>query len=279
VDLAATEVLGDGPVSAWWKTPAGLGLAAAALLTLGVVSALLSPASITAPSATAAPATPAPVSSAVAPVAGPPPSSAWPTAAGMPDLRTLPDEQKPLWQALGKAWGLELPERDFCAAALRQGVQCFRTTRLTATGLQQLDRPGLLLLRDQDASRWVLVRALREGQWQLRSGQQTWTVPLDDLPRWWTGEYASLWRLPPGQRTRVFTATPSDPAGRWLDQRLREMAEQGRLRVDGTDFAAHVRAFQSQHGLYGDGKALPSTFLLVNRLTGVDEPRLQDAPR
>lgn len=275
VDLAATEVLGQAPARTGWNARAGLGLAAA-LLALGIAWGLLSPASITAPAASA---TPAPVSPTAWSVAGAPPPSGKPSTAGMPDLRPLPDGQAPPWQALGRTWGLALPERDPCDAALQQGVQCFRTTRLTVTGLQQLDRPALLLLRHQGVSRWALVQALRDGQWQLRAGDRTWTVPMADLPRWWEGEYASLWRLPPGQRTRVFSATPQDPAGRWLDTRLQQMVEQGRLRVDGTGFEAHVRAFQRQHGLHGDGKALPSTFLLVNRLTGVDEPRLHDAPR
>ena len=274
VDLAATEVLGEAPARAWWPLPATLGLAAAVLLALGIVWQLRPATSITAPAASATPAAPPAVVSVP-----PPPLSAKPPAAGMPDLRTLPDEQNPLWQVLGKSWGLELPARDICETALQQGVQCFRTSRLTVTGLQQLDRPGLILLHHQGVNRWALVEALRAGQWQLRSGDHTWTVPLADLPRWWAGEYGSLWRLPSGQRTRVFAATAQDPAGRWLDRQLQQLAEQGRLRVEGGGFADRVRAFQQQQGLHGDGQALPSTFLLVNRLAGVDEPRLQNLPR
>ena len=78
----------------------------------------------------------------------------------------------------------------------------------------------------------------------------------------------------------MFAATPQDPAGQWLDQQLHSLQAGGSPAADASrDFTARVRAFQRLHGLHGDGKALPSTFLLVNRLTGVDEPRLQTTAR
>ena len=268
VDLAATEVMGQAPASrtlspARWATASAV-MAAALGLGWWFGSARVSPAIPMAPHAPSPPATAA--SAAIAA----PPASPSVRVAGMPALKQLPDSENPLWQALGKAWGLRLPDRDICDTALQQGVQCFRTNELTPTQLQQLDRPGLLLLHGSDASRWVLLTGLRDGHWQLQAGSQRWTLPQAELVRWWRGEYASLWRLPTGQVGRVFAASPQDAAGRWLDAQLTRL-----LPATTGDFAARVRAFQQQHGLHGDGKALPSTFLLVNRLAGVDEPHLQ----
>jgi hypothetical protein len=54
----------------------------------------------------------------------------------------------------------------------------------------------------------------------------------------------------------------------------RALQDQGHLPATADTLAARVNAFKQQQGLPADGKALPTTFLLVNRLTGVDEPRL-----
>ena len=270
VDQAATEVMGQAPASrtlspARWATAAVV-MAVALGMGWWFGSARVPPEVRTAspaPSQTAPATMPAPLASPSVRVAS------------MPALKQLPDSENPLWQTLGQAWKLQLPDRDICTAALQQGVQCFRTNGLTPTQLQQLDRPGLLLLRGPDATRWVLATGLRDGQWQLQAGSQRWTLSQAELVRWWRGEYASLWRLPSGQRERVFAASPQDAAGRWLDGQLVRLQQQGKLPAAAGDFAARVRAFQQQHGLHGDGKALPSTFLLVNRLAGVDEPHLQ----
>ena len=45
------------------------------------------------------------------------------------------------------------------------------------------------------------------------------------------------------------------------------------------ELLAKVERFQTAHGLPAVGKAGPTTFMQLNRVTGVDEPRLAvDAP-
>lgn len=188
-----------------------------------------------------------------------------------PALAELPDDLDNALRALGTRWGLQLPAKDVCEAALTQGVQCFRTERLTLDGLRQLDRPGLLYLREKGVARWIQADAIEGGLLTMRTGDQRWTLPLDALPQRWRGEYTTFWRLPPGQTTRVYVAAPRDPAGRWLSKQLDELQPAS---SPNNDWNARLRAFQQRYGLHGDGKAIPSTFLLVNRLSNVDEPRL-----
>ena len=286
VDLAATEVLGRAPTRAWPSVQTWT----AGLLGLCVVLAVawgLGQRSHHTPEAQAArPATDAPTAAPPPPLAAASPSSRTPPASDTrsidstaPALASLRDEQNAAWQSLGLRWGLRLPPQNLCDAALAAQVQCFRTVDLTLAGLRQLNRPGLLLLQDKGVARWVEAEAIDDEHLLLRAGQQRWRQPLTGLPALWSGDYATFWRLPPGQTRRVFIAAPQDPAGQWLDRQLQRLQANGTLHADARDFAARVRAFQVQHGLHGDGKALPSTFLLINRLTGVDEPRLQTATR
>jgi general secretion pathway protein A len=281
VNLAAEEVLGRSQAKPWRKPPAralaGLGIVAvgvaAWMFTLDQPARDPTP---TLPQQTPSvddgkPAAALPAVTPSATPLGKPPAAPSEAPSASPPLASLPANQNTVWQALGVHWGMRLPGRDICEAALSEGVQCFRTTQLTLNGLRQLDRPGLLLLSENGVSRWVLAESLQDELLHVRVGARQWTLPLNTLPERWRGEYATFWRLPPGQVARVFVASASDPAGRWLSAQLDQL-------LPGTptsqDLTSRVRAFQQRHGLHGDGKALPSTFLLVNRLAGVDEPRL-----
>jgi len=289
VDLAATEVLGRAPARPWPSPKTwAMGLLALGVMLGGIwrMGQRLNPEPMALVPAAAADAPPPAHATPPAPRAAdtqqPPPPSASDTQridATAPALASLRDAQNAAWQSLGLRWGLRLPPQNICEAALVDRVQCFRTADLTLAGLRQLNRPGLLLLQDKGVARWVEAEAIDDEHLVLRAGQQRWRQPLTGLPALWSGDYATFWRLPPGQTHRVFIAAPQDPAGQWLDQQLQRLQANGTLHADARDFAARVRAFQVQHGLHGDGKALPSTFLLVNRLTGVDEPRLQTAAR
>ncbi len=278
VDLAATEVLGRAPARKWPSVRTwGTGLLAASVA--GVAAWILQPPGgpPSQPLKSETPAMPTVVPPGVQAAISHKPSARHDTAPPLTDLR---DDQSAALQALAQRWGLNLPSKNLCEAALAVQVQCFRSTGLTLAGLQQLDRPGLLLLQDKGVSRWVEAEAIDGPLLLLRSGETRWRQPLADLPAHWNGGYVTLWRLPPGQTQRVFTATLQDPAGRWLDRQMQTLQVGGvLLATEARDFTARLRAFQGQHGLNGGGKAVPSTFLLVNRLTGVDEPRLQTSAR
>ena len=55
-----------------------------------------------------------------------------------------------------------------------------------------------------------------------------------------------------------------------MNKQLKKLPE-----AKGETFGERVMAFQKAHQLPGDGKAMPLTFVLVNRLTNQDEPRLR----
>lgn len=273
VDLAATEILGQPPARTSGRKLQLMGIALVMLVTPLAWWILQDRPTTIASHATPA-SRPPPVDEATlsTPMASETPA-ALPSA--VPPLAALPDDLNRGLQALGLRWDLQLPERGVCDAALMKGIQCFRSQTLTLDGLRRLDRPGLLRLHDNGVARWVLADALHDEALLLRAADQQWKLPLEALPMVWRGEYATFWRLPPGQRTRVFTATAQDPAGRWLSRQLDDQ-----LPPDPTaDFTARVRSFQQRHGLYGDGRALPSTFLLINLLSNVDEPRLRPRSR
>ena len=195
-------------------------------------------------------------------------------AAGWPGADALITAEADAWRELAPLWGATLDGADPCEQALDAGLQCYRTTRMTLHGLRQLDRPGILNLRLPDgASGRLLLTALDEDSAVVTRGERRWRVPLGELADAWRGEYATLWRLPPGQSGRLADGRDG-PAGRWLNERIVALQAAGSVPASGVGLAARLAAFQRSRGIEAGGPAGPVTFMQINLASGVDEPRL-----
>ena len=178
------------------------------------------------------------------------------------------------WHALGRTWNQPIEQGEPCATALKNGLQCYRTGRMTLHGLRQLGRPGILTLRlPGQPPAWALLVAMGADSAVLQAGERRWQLPLTGLADIWRGDYTTLWRTPPGQQGRLNNGN-TGPAADWLAQQLEQLQSTGQIAAESTDFSSRVRAFQRSQGVDGDGLAGPMTFMLVNRASGVDEPRL-----
>jgi general secretion pathway protein A len=175
---------------------------------------------------------------------------------------------------LGTLWGVKLNPSGSCESALTLGVQCFRQMGIGLPELRALSRPGLVQLKDAGVKRWVLLRGMDGQTVRLSAGDSRWSLPIAEFQKLWTGAFTTLWRLPPGHRERVFAAGEKDPAGQWLNQQLKSLQSQQKLDATEDSLEARVSQFQKQNQIPRDGKAMPPVFVLVNMLTGVDEPRL-----
>jgi general secretion pathway protein A len=172
------------------------------------------------------------------------------------------------WRALAPAWKISLDEGDPCAAAARQQLQCFRSSSTLAL-IRQLDRPVLLTLQAGGKPAYAVLTELTMRSATLATGDGELSLPLTSLAEVWRGEFATLWRTPPGYAD----GAPVD----WLSAQL--AAAQGEPAPPApTRFDAALRkrldAFQVAQGLKPDGLAGPLTLMLINRATGVAEPRL-----
>jgi general secretion pathway protein A len=184
------------------------------------------------------------------------------------------------WQALARLWQIEVSARAPCQAAKQQGVQCFQS----AAGLdliRQLDRPSALGLFDRKGRAvFAVLTRLNADTATLQYGEgrdvQRITVTLSDLAKVWRGDFFTLWRSPEGYQHRL-EAGQSGQAVTWLAQHLAQWRQQpppeGPQRYEPA-LQAQVHAFQITQGIKPDGIAGAMTLMQLNRLTGVDEPRL-----
>jgi general secretion pathway protein A len=187
-----------------------------------------------------------------------------------PPLTELLPNEAAAWQALAAVWDMDA-SGDACAALQRQGVQCFRTDRMTLNGLQLLQRPALLRLQDGKQSAWALLVGLDASHLTLQGqNNQRWRLPLTSLPSLWGGDMLTLWRLPPGVTQRVGVAT-NGPARAWLDEQVARLPQ---ATLGGGSPTERLVAFQRAQGVNPDGQPGPLSFMQMNRAAGVDEPTL-----
>lgn len=243
----------------WWRTPP--------------VTAPLPVAAVTAAppkAAPAAPATPAPsLDTTVQPAA---PRTAPLTAPPAPGELLATEEAG--WRSLAPRWGMTPTARAVCPSAPTQGLQCYRTGRMTLHGIGQMDRPALLFLHPPTGDGYALVEGLGDGRVTLSAGGQRWTVDTSWLQRHWKGEYLTLWRTPEGQQGPLKNGLASPAAVRWMTQALAGLQARGELDPAIGTLTGKVAAFQRARGLEVDGQASSITLILLNRASGVDEPRL-----
>ena len=275
---AGVVVLLLGALAGWWlATGQHVGdapQAAASALSNGQQGSLTSAPT----SSPAAAPTPAPTS----PPTSPPASAAAPVAAvaSLPVTQPLADAATVLagayrseaqaWRGLAQRWGLLIAIGDPCAAAATAGVLCWRGSDGLGA-VRQLGRPGLMVLRDgAGRTRYVELVALTDRTATLQANGSRWVLSLATLAPLWRGEFATLWRSPPGWRLPIDAAQPA-PALAWLHVEL----DRAVPAAAGQALELQVRAFQVAQGLAPDGVVGPMTLMNLNRVAGVDEPRLQ----
>ena len=293
VDQAAAEVFGQRPAEPRsglrLPRPVWMGLSALGVIALAGVVTLLVDGLQRAPAMAARPAASGAAPLAAASAAGSSASAAsasaaasaasapaFLTAADLPNrFQALTRNENDAWRELANEWKLKLDEADPCAEAQRAQVQCFRSTSSNLALIRQLDRPGILVLRDaNDKPVYALLTGLTEQTATLRVAGVSQTISLVSLARLWRGDFATLWRSPPGYAGRTVDAG-SGAVAAWLTTQLAGL--RGQPPSDGkgdADWRARVSAFQLAQGLKPDGLAGPTTFMQLNRASGVDEPHL-----
>ena len=185
--------------------------------------------------------------------------------------------ERDAWRELAQAWGANFAEGEPCQLAVRQRLQCFRGSGSLAS-LRQLDRPAILTLRgEHDEPLYAVMSGLGPQSAVLQTATARRSVSLLTLAQMWRGEFATLWRVPEGYRASSGEDS-GNAAGQWIAARLTALQGSPRAsdaRETDVPLKSRISAFQMTQGLKPDGLAGPMTYMQLNRLSGVDEPKLQ----
>ena len=184
------------------------------------------------------------------------------------------------WRELAKSWKADPAEGEpACKALQKQQLHCF-SKNLSLAVIRELGRPGIVTLdADSGSPSYALLTGLTRDSATLRAAGTEQAVTLSALAARWQGDFATLWRAPPGYTGRL--ADGSETVG-WIATRL-AAANGSSPPADGpkaldAPLRSQLRAFQLSQGLPADGMPGPMTFMQLNRTAGVDEPRLRTEP-
>jgi len=213
-----------------------------------------------APVAVKAPARPAPA-------AAPADASAQPLALGTQDEAL---------RALGALWGQQLPAGTPCDGAPRLGLRCYQGHG-GLYELRLLDRPAIIGLHDGQRLGYAVLTGIDDTSATLTIDGRPHTVSLGALATRLDGDYTTLWKAPRGFRDQVGPGD-SGPDVDWIAARLAELDGKHAAPPPGQALDEPtrrlLRAFQVKQNLKADGLAGPRTYMRLNQLSGVAEPRL-----
>jgi general secretion pathway protein A len=236
-----------------------------------VVGGVLAGAALSAAAWQAVPHGPVPVA-----VVAKPPAALVPASVAAPARPLALVTQDEALRELSSLWGQPLPAGGACDAAPRQGLRCYQG-RAGLYELRLLDRPAIVALHDGPRLGYAVLTGLTDDSATLTLHGERHTVPLAQLATRLDGEFTTLWKVPRGFRDQV---GPGDrgPDVDWIAARLAQLDGRhdappaGQILDEPT--RRLLRAFQVKQNLKADGLAGPRTYMRLNQLSGVAEPRL-----
>ncbi|PQO93583.1 peptidoglycan-binding protein [Massilia phosphatilytica] len=236
-----------------------------------VAGGVLAGAAISAAAWQAVPHRPAPAPAPV-PVA----MKAQPAQASVPAKPLALSTQDDALRELGALWGEQLPAAAPCDAAPRLGLRCYQG-RGGLYELRLLDRPAIIGLHDGAKVGYAVLTGIDDDTATLAINGQRHRVSLGLLATRIDGEYTTLWKVARGFRDQVGPGD-SGPDVDWIAARLAELdgkrAAPPAGQVLDEPTRRLLRAFQVKQNLKADGLAGPRTYMRLNQLAGVAEPRL-----
>jgi len=276
---AAAEVFADDPAARRaprrWPLLAGGALACVAL---GAAAWQMLPQHAAQPAAAGVAAVkPAPVASAAP--SKPKPVAVAAAAPGAP-LPTLENETAALG-ALAALWGPSFANlagadpKAVCEAALRANLRC-HAGRGGVYELRLLDRPAVVTLHDGPRTGHAVLVGMDERSVTLAQGDRRERVDIAAFVAHFGGEFTTFWRMPAAFRD-VVAQGDRGPDVDWIAQRLAGLHSATAPALDAPLDARTrewLRAFQAAQDLKADGVAGPRTYMRLNQLSNVAEPRL-----
>ncbi len=183
-------------------------------------------------------------------------------------------------RALATLWGTAMPTGEPCQAALRLNLRCHQG-KGGLFELRQLDRPAVITLRDGARTGYAVLVGMDEQAATFEAGGKRERVELAALALRFTGEFTTYWKVARSFRDQLAVGDQG-PDVDWLASQLARQAGATPPPAQ-QPFNARtqewLRAFQTKQNLKADGVAGPRTFMRLNQLGGVNEPRLLAAAR
>jgi general secretion pathway protein A len=185
------------------------------------------------------------------------------------------------WTELLALWSVILPQSvkpDFCDHTRQYGLLC-KSGQGNWNTLRQFDRPAILSLLDANGRRVpVVLKHLDDSVAELMIGKALYRLSVEQVERYWYGEYLLLVQAPPGGSINLKVGDRGTDVD-WLRRQLEHALEVDIPAADPQLFdyplQQQVLAFQRSRGLAADGIVGENTLIQLNSRSGREGvPRL-----
>lgn len=175
-----------------------------------------------------------------------------------------------------RVWGA--PRTDAAPAGLR-----FHCARGGLEELRRLNLPAVLTLRDRKGREFhSTLTALDAETATLAIGEASHSISQRMLVTQWSGEYTTLWRVPPFAQENIWPGERG-AAVQWLRMQLAVVHGESARAFDDTHYddalVEEVKRFQRAQGLIPDGAVGTQTLIRLSTAADRAAPRLQPAER
>lgn len=184
------------------------------------------------------------------------------------------------FKALLSAWGLNYQADKNgtpCFYAQSQGLACLQGQGKLQS-LRDYNRPAVLkLVNDKGEAVYAALLKIENNGAHINMAGKDMQVQLDELERYWYGDYTLLWKPPPFYSRAI---RPGDEGEEvvWLNQLLNRLDKSHitpESRLYNQSLLQKVRRFQRQQGLVADGVVGAQTLIHLNHAAGIDAPLLE----
>jgi len=199
-------------------------------------------------------------------------------------LNDTENNQASAYQELFKSWNQHYNNKTLvtaCKQAATYSLSCLHKQG-NINSLKIHNRPAVLtLINDQGKTRHVTITSIDNDSATVFSNNTEYTVKLNDLDKYWYGQFILLWRKPGDYASAI---EPGDSGGiiNWLNTQLTKINNRSSHdTIIGTyddQLVDKIKAFQIKQGLIADGIVGPVTIIHLNTEAGMNVPSLLPTP-
>jgi len=186
------------------------------------------------------------------------------------------------YRSIFNQWNVNYTNQPFslaCEFAELYGLRCLHKNG-NWRSLLKLNRPAVLtLITEYGETLYLSLLAVRGDDAYVSHQNKAFWVGLDELDRYWLGEYSILWKLPPYKSQII--APGQKKESQWLTASLDVIQRNTRTRTPATtrnprndSLDAKLKRFQLRSGLMPDGIAGSMTIIHINSQLKLNYPTL-----
>jgi len=199
-------------------------------------------------------------------------------------LNDTENNQASAYQELFKSWNQHYNDKTIitaCKQAATYSLSCLHKQG-NINSLKIHNRPAVLtLINDKGQTRHVTITSIDDEAATVFSNNTEYTVKLNDLDKYWYGQFILLWRKPGDYASAI---EPGDSGGiiNWLNTQLTKInnrsSQETIISTYDDQLVDKIKAFQIKQGLIADGIVGPVTIIHLNTEAGMNVPSLLPTP-